>query len=636
MDNIDMPTAGTWNIDVSKPLVNVSQDLFGIFFEEINHAGHGGLYNQYIHNSNFEDTHGIVDPWMANNAQTVLLLDSSMPLNGHQPNSLQALTTAMNNDVNVVITNNGFWGMNFANVNSLDLNFFVYSNDISSLTVAIWAQAGDSKPLWSQMISGINGMWSKQNATFSVPSNSAVNGVFTFSYTVKAGMTARVNFDVVTLMPTMGWRGIPYLRPDLAQKVADLHPAFMRFPGGCYVEGDILANRFNWKHALGNPEDRTGHQNLWGYWSEDGLGLFEYLAFIEQLSDPFGQPTRAIWVVNNGISHAQSIAPEDIDPYLQDALDSVEFAQGSTSTYWGSIRAKMGHPAPFHIDYMAIGNEDCGKPSYLENYQIFYKALSSMYPSIKLISNCAPADLKGAPLQLWDYHIYTSSASLIKGSTTFDAAEYHNTDSKVFNSEYAVTSDAGHGNLIAAVAEAAWMTGLERNGDVVTTASYAPLFTGVNEQAWNPDAIVFNSSANYGTPSYYNQLIFSNSFHDIQAGTVQTLTYQLTGAAGIYVSVTLAKSSSRANTNVLVHKVVNTEAAAQAVTININNLPSGSKLDTTLELVQMSGTNPQGENSFASPMSIAPMTSSLTITGPSFTFNAPGYSVSVIRAYASQ
>ena len=631
------PSAAVWTIDVSKPLVSVSPDLYGIFFEEINHSGTGGLWNQQLMNSNFEDTRTIVAPWKPLDAHNryQLVLDEEQPINGVNPVSLQVVTDGAGATAGVV--NPGYWGINVSAGLQFTGSVYLRSDTVKSVSVALF---DPSTTFAETVIDGVMPHWMKFN--FSLTTKQAGTASFRLTWQT-TGKTDRVNIDVVTLFPTLGWQGLPWLRPDLAQAVADLHPAFMRFPGGCFVEGQIIANRFNWKKALGPIEHRAGHWNLWGYWSEDGLGLYEYLQFIERLTDPYGKPTRAIWVVNNGVSHEESIAPQDLEPYVQDALDSIEFAQGGADTYWGSRRAQMGHAAPFHIDYVAIGNEDCGKPHYADNYRAFFTALNASWPDIKLISNCDPTDrsFAGQTTQVWDYHTYPSSANMLRDRNTFDAAHWRTDSSaKIFNSEYAVKEDAGAGNAIAALAEAAWMNGLERNSDLVVIASYAPLFVNVNDKFWLPDTIVFNASHVYGTPSYWNQLLYSNSFAGTVSGSVQTLAYTLDQADSISVAVALAtlngvEAQVRASNIVLVHKIVNFGAQDTPLTISLTNLPASAKLNPTLEVTYMQASDPHQENTFEAPRAMAPKMTQLKVDGPSFTTTFPAYSIFIVKAYAT-
>ena len=401
----------TWTIDASTLLANVSVDLYGIFFEEINHGGTGGMWAQQVQNSNFEDTRGIVAPWTAadTGARYQLVLDDEAPINAVNAVSLQVVSD--NSAATAGINNPGWFGINCSAGLSFDGSLYVRSATITAINVALVDSSSPAKVLAETSLA-VGADWRKQNFTLTASADGLASLRITWN-TVSAA--DRINFDVVTLFPRKGWMDLPWLRPDLGQMVADMHPAFVRFPGGCFVEGQIIANRFNWKRAIGPIESRPGHWNLWGYWNEDGLAYFEFLQLIERLTDAYGNPTRAIWVVNNGISHEESIGPQDIQPYIQDALDSLEFALGSADSYWGARRAAMGHSEPFSSIYaVAIGNEDCGKPSYAENYQLFYDQLSAAYPDILLISNCDPLDpsIKGHPTQLWvSAHSHTAFAT---------------------------------------------------------------------------------------------------------------------------------------------------------------------------------------------------------------------------------
>jgi len=318
---------------------------------------------------------------------------------------------------------------------------------------------------------------------------------------------------------------------------------------------------------------------------------------------------------------------------------------GPVGSYWGAQRAMMGHAAPFSIYAVAIGNEDCGKPQYAANYQIFYDQLSAAWPNVKLISNCDPSDpvIKGHPTQLWDYHIYTSAEDLFAmGSTEFDNPHWRSaSNAKIFNSEYAVTRGAGNGNAKAAVGEAGWMNGLERNSDLVTIASYAPILINAAEGGgWKPDAIVFDSSHSYGIPSYWNQHLYANSFQGVLSGSVQTLNYSLMNAGSVSVSVTIgtlnsAEQKLKASNVVFIHKIANFNNMPVPLSISINNLPPSARLNPTLDVAMMHSDDPLRENTFANPRAVAPRRSMLNVTGPAFTITLPAWSVHVIRAYAS-
>jgi len=292
----------------------------------------------------------------------------------------------------------------------------------------------------------------------------------------------------------------------------------------------------------------------------------------------------------------------------------------------------MGHSAPFHIDYFAIGNEDCGKDYYWQNYQLFYYNLTAKYPQIKLISTCYD---RTQPIQSYDYHIYTSSNDFVSQQHVFDTYGTRETI-KVFNSEYAVTTpNTDWYTTNAAVGEAAWMTGLERNSDMVVAASYAPLFINDNDHKWDPNAIVFNSAQSYGSPSYYNQLIWSNAFNGIVSGTVKTVNYTTNTGNSLALSVTVGKLMTPANTMVYVHKLVNTAGNAQSVAIQLNNIPSSSKLNPTVDLVTLGSSRANAKNSFDTPMAVSPKSSTMTISSSSFDVTVPQFSVVILRVYVT-
>ena len=559
-----------------------------------------------------------------------MAIDKKIPLNAYNPHSLRIRSTTKSSTP-IGVSNPGFWGVN-ANVSVYHLSLWVRSTTIKTIDISLTTADGNKK-YSSGSISGITGQWKKFSIDLSLTPTNDSQAQFIFMWQ-STGSIDSVYFDVVTAFPDDGWMGLPYVRADLVSKLAALHPAFVRFPGGCVVEGDDLVNRFNWKNALGPLEERAGHWDLWNYWSEDGLGLFEYLSIIEKFTDIYGNPTRAIWVINNGISHGQSLDPEQVVPYIDDALDSLEFAMGSTDSEWGSVRSDMGHPEPFKISFVAIGNEDCGKPFYNENYQLFYDAIQSKYPTIKLISNCDPNSIKGQPVQLWDYHIYTSAPQLAAMQNTFDDPAWRNSESKIFNSEYAVTDGAGMGNLLAALGEAAWMTGVERNSDVVTLASYAPLFVNINGYAWLPGAIIFDSENSFGIPSYWNQFIWANSFAGLVNGSVKTLTNSLSsGLSNVSVAVSIGEAQTGGI--VLIHKLVNIKNAVESLLVTVKNLPSNAKLNPVFDVVTLSGPDPEGENSFSDPMAISPVSWQLNVAGPTFEVTLPPWSVMIVRAYAS-
>lgn len=384
---------------------------------------------------------------------------------------------------------------------SYNLSFYARSRASHPLTVSLESAQGEV--LASQNVSGVGSGWKKFTVSL-LASDTDRNARLVIS-TDKPGTFW---LDMVSLFPRDTWKKRPNgLRSDLMDKIAAIKPDFVRFPGGCFVEGWAIENRFRWKETVGDVAERPGHPNLWGYRSTDGLGYLEYLQMCEDLkSEP-------LFVINCGMSHGDYAVPMDqMGPYVQDALDAIEYANGPITSKWGALRAKHGHPKPFHLKMMQIGNEN-GGAAYNERYGLFHDAIKAQYPDIKLVACDWGGVPKNRPLDIIDPHSYSNPESMISQATRYDDADRKGP--RVYFGEYAVTSDAGTGNLQAAVAEAAFMTGLERNGDLVIMSSYAPLLSNWDWKAWNPNAIVYNQAQVYGTPSYHVQQIFGANRSDV-------------------------------------------------------------------------------------------------------------------------
>jgi alpha-L-arabinofuranosidase len=312
--------------------------------------------------------------------------------------------------------------------------------------------------------------------------------------------------DMISLMPERTWKKHG-LRGDLAEAMDALKPAFLRFPGGCFVEGDVTANSNNWKHTIGDVASRTPQKNLWEYLSTNGLGYHEYLQLAEDLG------AEPVFCVNVGMSHHESVPLDRMGAWVQDALDAIEYANGAVDSVWGSLRAQNGHPAPFHLRYVEVGNEN-GGVDYNARWPLFVKAIKAKYPGITLIANLWFGSYPKAPMpEVVDEHYYDTPEGLMRRATQYDGTDRKGP--RVFVGEYAATKRAGLGNLRAAVGEAAFMTGLERNSDLVVMAAYAPLFTNVHQRSWSPDLINFDSAGWYALPSYYVQQMFSRNTGDV-------------------------------------------------------------------------------------------------------------------------
>jgi len=481
-------------IDTGHPGHAVSPSLYGVFFEEINHAGDGGIYAEMVRNRTFKEIdNGRPVAWSMPPVDGASMdLDTSAPLNAANPASLRLTSTS----TPAVVINDGYWGMSLRKGARYRLSFYARGAGTSAVNVRL--ESADGKVAASGSASGIGADWRRY--TVELKSNADVDHA---RLALAQRSTGSLWLNVVSLFPVDTYKGHD-LRPDLADKVAALNPAFIRFPGGCYVEGDrTVENSFHWKETLGDIAGRPGHLNdIWGYRSTDGLGYHEYLQMCEDMH------SAPLFVVNCGMAHHETIPMAQMDSYVQGALDAIEYANGPVTSQWGAIRAKNGHPKPFGLKYVEIGNEDAWIAGYAEHYNVVYKAIKAKYPDIITIAD-GPAD---APIETLDDHYYNDPRWFWRNIDLYDATD--RTGPKHYVGEYAVTKDCGQGNLKAALGEAAFMTGLERNSDIVTMASYAPLFTNVNNRAWNPDAIPFDSGRSFGTPSYWVQGLFANNRPD--------------------------------------------------------------------------------------------------------------------------
>ncbi|CAF1703951.1 alpha-L-arabinofuranosidase 1 [Brassica napus] len=597
----------------------IPDTLFGIFFEEINHAGAGGLWAELVSNRGFEaggqNTPSNIWPWsiVGDQSSIYVVTDRSSPFERNK--------IALRMDVicdssgcpsgGVGVYNPGYWGMNIEEGKKYKVAFYVRSSDDIDLSVSLTSSDGTLTLASEKFIASTSDVskWTKKEVMLEAKgTDHAARLQLT---TTKKGS---LWIDQVSAMPVDTYKGHGF-RNDLYQMMADIKPRFIRFPGGCFVEGEWLSNAFRWKETVGPWEERPGHfGDVWKYWTDDGLGHFEFF----QLAEDIG--AAPIWVFNNGISHNDEVETASIMPFVQEALDGIEFARGDANSTWGSVRASMGRQEPFELKYVAIGNEDCGKTYYRGNYIVFYDAIKKAYPDIKIISNCdgssSPLD---HPADYYDFHIYTSASSLFSMYHQFDGTSRKGP--KAFVSEYAVTGkDAGTGSLLAALAEAAFLIGLEKNSDIVEMASYAPLFVNTNDRRWNPDAIVFNSSHLYGTPSYWVQRFFAES-----SGST-LLSSELKGnSSSLVASVISWKNSSQDYIRI---KAVNFGDNSVNLKVLVTGLdPNVMKVSGSKRTV-LTSTNVMDENSFTQPEKVVPQESLLEMAEEDFTVVLPPHSFS--------
>ena len=517
----------TIDIDANQRGPRISPTHYGIFFEDINHAADGGLYAELIRNRSFEDGPRYGAPadmqawstFAATPSQlTARLIQPSKKtplLNAVQQNALE-LTVSASPQAPACLVNEGFWGINAVQGRTYRLSFWAKapkykgtikamlqtqptaSEGASILAEAIVSPSGDVKGTWQKYTATLQSQGNDPRARFAL----VFDGVGT------------VQLDMVSLFPPTFRNRENGLRPDLAQMLYEMHPRFMRFPGGCFVEGQISPeNAFRWERTIGPIEERPGHWNVnWGYRTTDGIGFHEYLQMAEDLG------AKPLYVVNVGLWHGGLTPVDSLQPWIDETLAALEYANGDVSTKYGALRAKNGHPAPFNLEYLEIGNEN-NQPDprqqsdhYYDRFRLFKEQVLAKYPNIHLIGNVAawgtddPTWDSPENVELLDEHYYRNPAWFADNFHKYDS--YDRRGPKIYVGEYAVTQGFGNlGNMNAALGEAVFMMGMENNSDIVPLNSYAPIFVNENDAKWRPDMIRFNSSRVMGTPSYYVQML---------------------------------------------------------------------------------------------------------------------------------
>ena len=488
----------TLRVDVDKPGIQVSPSLYGIFFEDIGRSVDGGIYAELVQNRGFEDDAKKPVAWGAvavGDAKVVLALDTEQPLNDRSPHSLRVEVTAVGASRPAGVANEGFHGIAVRKGAKYALSFYarVGAGWQGPLCVNLETYGAT---LAAAEVPVAGGEWKKYECELT-----AADTYPEARLSICAMRPGTFWLDMVSLFPKDTWKGRANgLRPDLAEMLLGLKPAFVRFPGGCWVEGDTMATAYRWKTTIGDVAQRRSVWNLWDYMSSNGIGYHEYLQMCEDLG------AEALFVVNVGMSHKENVPMDKMGEFVQDALDAIEYANGPADSKWGAERARNGHPAPFHLRFMEIGNEN-GGPAYRERYKLFYDAIKAKYPEIRLVADVWGGTPDSGVCEIVDEHYYSNPEFFIQNAKKYDA--YPRSGPKVYIGEYAVTQGAGNGSLRGALGEAVFMTGMERNSDVVAMGSYAPLFASVHAKKWNPDLIYFDASRCCGIPSYYVQQMFA-------------------------------------------------------------------------------------------------------------------------------
>lgn len=629
----------------------VSPTLYGLMTEEINFSYEGGLYGELLRNRAFKDVHGApsAEYWTAVGGATIAP-DAAMPLNDAQKASLKIDAAQATRAAPAGISNEGFWGIGLHPGTAYRASLYVKGAPGFRGPLTLALKDKDGKVLASATIPHVTSAWKKYETTLTTGKIEASKDN-TFSLTTTAPGALWV--QQVSLFPPTYDHTKNGNRADLMQLLADMKPRFLRLPGGNYLEGDTIAERFEWKDTLGDTARRPGHRSPWNYWSTDGLGLLEYLEWCEDLHM---EPVLAVYA-GYSLRQDRVKAGDDLKPYVQDALEEIEYVTGDAkTTKWGAQRAKDGHPAPFPLHYVEIGNEDWfdRENTYDARFTQFYDAIKAAYPKLQLISTITPDEPESKHVHsrtpdLVDEHLYPSS----EGEMEARAHEFDTkprTGPKIFVGEWATRVGSPTPNMAGALGDAAWMTGMERNSDLVVLESYAPLLVNVSHigpgpdrsMQWPSDLIGYDALSSYGSPSYYAQQMFSTHHGDVvlaaDASHVPTWTWQPpvrthNGVAepqkpAQEVPSLFYDATKDSRTGRIYLKLVNRNPAPQPVTIALSGAASVAPNGTA---VVMKANSADDTNSIGDPRHIVPVEEKVSGLSANFTRELPPLSITVLE-----
>jgi alpha-N-arabinofuranosidase len=631
----------TLEVDVAKTITKIQPTMYGVFFEDINFAADGGLYAEMIKNRSFEFENPLMGWNQPNsdrhsfNKQSGIATTIKVLENKTNPNFCRIL---INDAKGYELINEGFRGMGIKKDAKYNLSLKAANHNGAIKKIIVQFIDKNKKVLGETSIVPTSSDWQTYTAQFTATQTEAKAQLkITFEG------TGTIDLDMISLFPQDTWNNRKNgLRKDIVQLLYDMKPGFLRFPGGCIVEGRTLAQRYQWKKTVGDVEKRETLINRWNtefdhkpapdYFQTFGLGFFEYF----QLSEDLG--AEPLPILSCGMAcqfnTGELVPMDELNPYVQDALDLIEFANGSVDTPWGRIRSEMGHPKPFNLKLIGVGNEQWG-PEYIERYKVFEKAIKAKYPAMTIVSGAGPfpdgdyfeygtKELKKLNAEIVDEHYYKNPKWFRDNATRYDS--YDRKGPKVFAGEYAAQSVAiaspdNKNNWECAFSEAAFMTGLERNAEVVHLTSYAPLMAHAEAWQWTPDMIWFNNLETYGSANYYVQKLFAtNKGTDLLAITKDGKA--VTGQNDLFASAV-----KDANTKEVIVKLVNASANAQVVNVDLK----GGKLVSKGSLSTLTSTNLDDVNSFEFPKKISPKESGFNLKGAKAQISLPAHSVVVLK-----
>ncbi len=616
------------------PIAPIQPTMWGLFFEDINFAADGGIYAELVKNRSFEFYKPLMG-WKKSGEEYAGQFQIISRPGEDNPRFLR-LESLQGKELS--LTNEGFRGMGVKTGENYLFSVLARQSEGSSvLKVELLDSSG--VVIGKTEVKKFSEKWGKYEAKFACSKTDA-KGNLRITLSGKGAL----EIDMVSLFPENTWKNrMNGLRADLVQKLADLKPGFLRFPGGCIVEGHELETRYQWKKTVGNVDNRQLIVNRWNtefsyrnapdYFQSYGLGFYEYFLLSEDLG------AEPLPILNCGMAcqyNTSELAPlDELDPYIQDVLDLIEFANGTTTTKWGKLRAEMGHPAPFNLKMVGVGNEQWGT-QYVDRLKIFLKVLNEKHPEISFVGGAGPSpdgkdfeylwtQMRGLNVPLVDEHYYRSPDWFLKNAARYDL--YDRKGPKVFAGEYAAHDKEGKDAVSrntwkSALAEAAFMTGLERNADVVHLASYAPLFGNVNAWQWRPDLIWFDNLKSVATPNYYVQKLFStNSGSNVVSALVDGKA--LTGQDSLYASASVDSKTSE-----LVVKLVNVAKKPA----NLNLSLEGRKVSANeINLQVLTNADLNAYNHIGKPEVVTPVERKMKISVKKIVLNLDAYSLTVVR-----
>jgi alpha-N-arabinofuranosidase len=627
-----MAADATFTVDAGRPVGKVSPTLYGLMTEEINHSYDGGLYAELIQNRAFLDNAKTPVHWsVVNDADSAatIALDATNSFNDKLTTSLRLTVTEAGKKHPAGAANGGYWGIPVQPKTSYHASILAKaeSNYFGPVTVSIVSDDG-RKIYASETISGLTADWKKYEVTLKT-GRGAPTAKARFVITIEQPGT--VWFGMVSLFPPT-WNDQPNgFRKDLMQMLVDLNPKFLRFPGGNYVEGNTVETRFEWKKTIGPIEERHGHPCPWGYRSTDGLGLLEFLEWCEDMN---AEPVLAVYA-GYSLQGAHVNPGPDLEPFVKEAIEEIEYIAGDTNTVWGAQRAKDGHPAPFSLHYVEIGNEDWfdKSKSYDARFAQFHDAINAKYPQLKTISTIGDDQPEASRVRsrqpdMIDGHYYRSVDTFLHMSPDY-AKKYDRNGPEIFVGEWAAyeisfppwdnrsQKQPPTPNMRAAIGDGVFMAAMERNSDLIKMQCYAPLLVNVNPggRQWRPNLIGFDVVSAYGSPSYYAIQMFSRNLGD----EILLATASETSVQGC------ATRDSR--TGEIFIKLVNPATNSVALKIDING---GASLASKGVAITLAG-NPNDSNSMAQPKKIVPVTKTVRGIRPGFTYTMPPNSIVVLK-----